>query len=148
MLNKDEYGSIFGCTITNTVISESSQGSGNQSKTSSKISSKQADAEAELAAKQEQAKAMQGIHDQQAKLNKMESDWKLCEAKMLAEIKQREIEMQKRLEEERKRLHQLQVEKEVKVAAVYNDLEGVIQCSDEEIDSSTHSGCQRTEPTF
>ncbi len=30
VLNKDEYGSIFGCTITNTVISESSQGSGNQ----------------------------------------------------------------------------------------------------------------------
>ncbi len=53
VLNKDEYGSIFGCTITNTVISESSQGSGNQSKTSSKISSKRADAEAELAAKQE-----------------------------------------------------------------------------------------------
>ncbi len=152
VLNKDEYGSIFGCTITNTVISESSQGSGNQSKTSSKISSKRADAEAELAAKQEQAKAMQGIHDQQAKLNKMESDWKLCEAKMLAEIKQREIEMQQRLEEERKRLHQLQVEKEVKVAAarvkVYNELDGVVQCGDEEIDSSIHSGCQRTEPTF
>ncbi len=95
---------------------------------------------------------MQGIHDQQAKLNKMESDWKLCEAKMLAEIKQREIEMQQRLEEERKRLHQLQVEKEVKVAAahvkVYNDLEVVMQCGDEEIDSSTHIGCQRTEPTF
>ncbi len=45
---------------------------------------------------------MQGIHDQQAKLNKMESDWKLCEAKMLAEIKQSEIEMQQRPEEERK----------------------------------------------
>ncbi len=54
---------------------------------------------------------------------------------MLAEIKQREIEMQQRLEEERKRLHLLQVEKEVKVAAacvkVYNDLEGAVQCGDE-----------------
>ncbi|RXN10003.1 hypothetical protein ROHU_031096 [Labeo rohita] len=151
VLNKNEYGSIFGCTITNTVISESSQGSGNQSKTSSKISSKRADAEADLAAKREQAKAMQEIHDQQAKLDKMESDWKLCETKMLAEIKQKEIETQLRLEEERNRLHQLQVDKEVKVAAarvkVYNDLEGIIQCGDEEIDSSTHIGCQRKEPT-
>ncbi|XP_068074145.1 uncharacterized protein [Danio rerio] len=142
VLNKDEYGSIFGCTKTNTVMSESSLGSGNQSKTSSKISSKRAEAEAELAAKQEQAKAMQEIHDQQAKLNKMESEWKLSEAKMLAEIKQREVEMQLKLEEERKRLHQLQVDKEVKVAAacvkVYNDLEGITQCGDKEIDSSIH----------
>lgn len=95
---------------------------------------------------------MQEIHDQQAKLDKMESDWKLCETKMLAEIKQKEIETQLRLEEERNQLHQLQVDKEVKVAAarvkVYNDLEGIIQCADEEIDSSTHIGCQRKEPTF
>lgn len=152
VLNKDEYESIFGCTKTNTVISESSLGSSKQSKTSSRISSKRADAEAELAAKQEQAKAMQGIHDQQAKLNRMESDWKCCEAKMLAEIKQKEMEMHLKLEKERKRLHQLQVDKEVKVAAarvkVYNNLEGIIEGGDEEIDPRTHIGCQRTEPTF
>lgn len=135
-----------------TVISESSLGSSKQSKTSSRISSKRADAEAELAAKQEQAKAMQGIHDQQAKLNRMESDWKCCEAKMLAEIKQREMEMHLKLEEERKRLQQLQVNKEVKVAAarvkVYNNLKGIIEGGDEEIDPRTHIGCQRTELTF
>ncbi|GAA6096392.1 uncharacterized protein LOC113114641, partial [Tachysurus ichikawai] len=152
LLNKDEYGSIFGFTVTNTVTSESSHGSCNQSKTSSAISSKQADAEAELAAKREQAKAMQEIHHQQLKLDKMESDWKLCETKMLAEIKQREIEMQLKLEEERKQLHQLQVDKDVKVAAarvkVYNDLKGVIQSNNEELDTSTHIGCHRTEPTF
>ncbi|KAL0147052.1 hypothetical protein M9458_057576 [Cirrhinus mrigala] len=68
VLNKDEFGSIFGCTITNTVISESSQGSVN-----------------ELMQRQN--------------------------------LQQKEIEMQLRLQEERNRLHQLQVDKEVKVAA-------------------------------
>lgn len=66
ILNKDEYASVFGCTNTDTIISESSQTSESliTSKTSSKASSKQADAEAELASKVEQAKAMQEIHNQ------------------------------------------------------------------------------------
>lgn len=150
VLNKDEYGSVFGCTVTNTVVSESSLGSDNQSKTS-KVSSKRADAQAEFAAKLEQAKALQEIHNQQAKLDKMEHDWKLCESRMLAEIKQKEAEMQLRLVEEKKRLQQLQVDKEVKVAAarvkVYNDLEGNLhRCEDDE-GPSIHTGCQRTELT-
>lgn len=80
ILNKDEYESIFGCTNTETIISESSQISeslSTTSKTSSKASSKRADAEAELAAKVEQVKAMQEIHTQQARLLKIENDWKL-----------------------------------------------------------------------
>ncbi|GAA6080319.1 uncharacterized protein LOC113076900 [Tachysurus ichikawai] len=59
VLNKDEYGSIFGGTNTETVISESLPSLEGQSKISSKTSSKRADAEAELAAEIEQANAMQ-----------------------------------------------------------------------------------------
>ncbi len=79
ILNKDEYESIFGCTNTETIISESqiSESLSTTSKTSSKASSKRADAEAELAAKVEQVKAMQEIHTQQARLLKIENDWKL-----------------------------------------------------------------------
>lgn len=120
ILNKNEYESIFGCTNTDTVISESSQTSESPlatSVTSSKASSKRADAEAELAAKVEQAKAMQEIHNQQARLLKMENDWKLNEARMLAEMKRKETEMRLKLEEEKTKLQMLQAEKEVKVAA-------------------------------
>lgn len=88
---------------TLTVISESSPSLESQSKVSSKTSSKRADTEAELAAKIEQAKAMQEISDQQVGLQKIENDWKLNDAKMLAEIKQRETEVSLRLEEERER---------------------------------------------
>ncbi|KAI7806542.1 hypothetical protein IRJ41_007791 [Triplophysa rosa] len=103
ILNKDEFESIFGCTNTNTVISEH----------------KRADAEAELAAKVEQAMAMQEIHEQQAKLCQMENDWKLREARMLTEIKEKEAVMCLRIEEQRKKLERLNTEKEVKVAAAH-----------------------------
>lgn len=57
VLNKDEYESILGNTITETVNSESPQGSDTNSSTSSRASSRRADAEAELAANSERAKA-------------------------------------------------------------------------------------------
>lgn len=60
---------------------------------------------------------MQEIHNQQARLLEMEKDWKLNEARMLAEVKQKESEMRLKLEEERTRLQMLQADKEVKVAA-------------------------------
>ncbi|KAL1258159.1 hypothetical protein QQF64_011403 [Cirrhinus molitorella] len=116
-LNKEEYGSVFGNTKTETIISESSKESGHNSSATSRSSSKRADAEAELAAKVEQAKFMQKIHVQQARLDKMESEWKLKETQMLAEIKQKEAEMKLKLELEKTRLQQLQAENEVKVAA-------------------------------
>lgn len=148
-LNKDEYGSIFGCTNTETIISELSKKTETYSRASSAVSSKRADAEAELAVKLEQAKAMQKIHAQQAKLCKLENEWKLSETKMLAEIRQKEAEMQLRLEEEKTRLQQLQVEKEVEVAAArvraYNNLEGDVKNYGEETDYETYSAHQKIE---
>lgn len=110
ILNKDEFESIFGCTNTNAMVSESSDAEF-QSWISFKVSSKKAEAEAELAAKVEQAKAMQEIHEQQAKLRQMENDWKLREAKMLTEIKEKEAVMCLRIEEERTKLEQLNAAK-------------------------------------
>ena len=70
---------------------------------------------------------MQEIYDQPAKLRKIETDWKLNEVKMQAEIKQKETEMSLRLDEEKTKLQMLQADKEVKVAAArvkaYNDFE-------------------------
>ena len=60
---------------------------------------------------------MQEIYDQPAKLRKIETDWKLNEVKMQAEIKQKETEMSLRLDEEKTKLQMLQADKEVKVAA-------------------------------
>lgn len=148
ILNKNEYESIFGCTNTDTVISESSQTSESllaTSDTSSKASSKRP--EAELAAKVEQAKAMQEIHNQQARLLKMENDWKLNEARMLAEMKRKETEMCLRLEEEKTKLQMLQAEKEVKVAAArvkaYNNCESNLE--DERRGNATRSGWREAE---
>lgn len=53
----------------------------------------------------EQSKAIEEIQAQQAHLHKLESEWKLKEAKTLSEIKQREVEMQQQLEKERAKLH-------------------------------------------
>ncbi|KAG1968718.1 nek6 [Pimephales promelas] len=143
-LNKDEYESVFGNTKTETVISESSQGSGNHSSATSRSSSKRADAEAELAAKVEQAKAMQKIHLQQARLDKLESEWKLKETQMLAEIKQKEVEMKLKLEEEKTRLQQLQADNEVKVAAArvraYNNFDGAESFEEETDQKTQYSG--------
>lgn len=120
ILNKEEYESIFGCTNTETIISVSSQtveSLSAVSETSSEASSKRADAEAELAAKVEQKRAIQEISNQQARLVKLENDWKLEEARMLADIKQKEIEMRSKLEEEKAKLQLLQAEKDVNIAA-------------------------------
>ncbi|XP_026042791.1 uncharacterized protein LOC113033320 [Astatotilapia calliptera] len=122
ILSKEEYGSVFGKTETETVISEHSKGSDSYSGATSTTSSKRVDAEADLAAKLEQAKAMQRIHEQQAKLSSLEHEWKIKEAQMIAE-------MTAKLEEERTKLQQLQAENEVKVAAArvraYNNYDGL-----------------------
>lgn len=133
VLNKNEYGSIFGNTITETL--PSLQGSDADSSTHSRAPSKRADAEAELAANLERAKVMEELHAQQAKLDKLENEWKIKEAQMLAEIKQREAEMKQRLEEEKSKLQQLQADNEVKVAAArvqaYNSFDSFAQCEEE-----------------
>ncbi|XP_039679755.1 uncharacterized protein LOC120573907 [Perca fluviatilis] len=135
-LNKDEYGSVFGHTKTETVSSaESPERLSNHSSSASTHSSR-LDAQAELAAKLEQSKAMKEIQTQQAHLHKLEGEWKLKEAKMLAEIKQKEVEMQQQLEQERAKLQQLQAAKDVAIAAArvraYDDFEG-FENHDEEI---------------
>ncbi|XP_067276268.1 uncharacterized protein [Pseudorasbora parva] len=147
-LNKDEYGSVFGNTKTETVISESSQGSGISSSAISRSSSKRADAEADLAAKVEHAKAMQKVHLQQARLDKLESEWKLKETQMLAEIKQKEADMKLKLEAEKTRLLQLQADNEVKVAEArvraYNNFDG-LESFTEETDFKAQYGGQNAE---
>ncbi len=145
-LNKNEYGSVFGNTNTETVISQELD---NHSNATSKSSSKRADAEVDLAAKQEQAKAMQRLHAQHAKVIKLESEWKLKEAQMLAEIKQKEAEINLKLEEEKTRLQQLQADNEVKVAAarvrLYNNLDGLEDC-EKENGFEISPDCQNTQP--
>lgn len=165
ILNKNDHGSIFGCTNTETLTSEaSSVHSFPQSKqakakaepslqmgilgmakrktetssihsTLSTVSSKRAEAKAELAVKLERAKAMQKIQAQQTKLCKMENEWKQSEAKMLAEIKQKEAEMHLKQEKERLRLKWLEAENEVEVAAArvraYKNLEGSVHNNEE-----------------
>ncbi len=95
---------------------------------------------------------MEEIQAQQAHLQELESEWKLKEAKMLSEMKQREEEMQQQLEQERAKLQQLQAEKEVAIAAArvraYNSFEG-FESQNEEINNKTNSACYRklkTEP--
>nr|XP_043906906.1 uncharacterized protein LOC122785246 [Solea senegalensis] len=148
VLNKNEYGSVFGNSKTETVISESIQRSYASSSATSRSSSKRADAEADLAAKLEQAKAMQIIHTQQARLDELESEWKFKETQMLAEFKQREAEMKLKLEEEKTRLQQLHADNEVKVAAArvrayhnFNGRESVY----EEPDHTIQYGCHNAE---
>lgn len=60
---------------------------------------------------------MKDIQPQKSQLNKVESEWKLEEATMLAEMQRKWAERQLKLEEERIKLGQLQAEKEVQVAA-------------------------------
>lgn len=152
MLNKNDYGSVFGHTKTETTSSsESSEESSNHSGASSTHSNK-VDAKAELAAKMEQSKAIEEIQAQQAHLHKLESEWKLKEAKMLSEMKQREVEMQQQLEHERAKLQQLQAEKEVAIAAArvraYDNFENFENQSEEIYDrtSSARYRKLKTEP--
>ncbi|XP_070412225.1 uncharacterized protein [Nothobranchius furzeri] len=144
ILNKNEYGSVFGLTKTETVSSfESLEKS---SKHSASTHSGRVDAEAELAAKLEQSKAMEEIQAQQAHLHKLESEWKLKEAKMLSEMKQREVKMQQQLEQERAKLQLLQAEKEVAIAAArvraYDSFED-FESHNEEIENKTSSAYHR-----
>lgn len=140
--------SIFGNTVTETVASESLQGSDTNSSTPSRASSKRADAEAELAANLERPKAMEELHAQRAKLDKLESEWKIKEAQMLAEKKQREAEMRQRLEEEKSKLQQLQADNKVKVAAArvqaYNSFDSFTH-REEEIQSKSLYSCHNTD---
>ncbi|KAL6475780.1 hypothetical protein MHYP_G00168200 [Metynnis hypsauchen] len=143
MLNKKEYGSVFGLTKTETVSSSESTEKSSKLSSSAIIHNSRVDAEAELAAKLEQSKATEEIQAQRAHLHKLESEWKLKEAKMLSEIKQREVEIQQQLEQERAKLQQLQATKEVAIAAArvraYDSFE-------EEIDNRTSSAHYRTHP--
>ena len=97
VLNKDDYGSIFGKTHHKT-SAVSPQELEDDLSTTTRSSTKRADAY--LAAKLQQAKALQALHVQQAKLDKMKSEWKLIETQMLAEIKQKEAEVKLKVEEE------------------------------------------------
>lgn len=99
MLNKYEYGSVFGHTKTETAVTEISQKSSHSSSLSSS-SSKWLDAEAELAAKREQAKAVKDIQAQQSRLNKLESEFILEKVAMLAEMEQKKAERRLKLEEQ------------------------------------------------
>lgn len=129
ILNKREYGSVFGDTKTETSATVKSKTSGN--------SGGCAEAEAELAAKVEQAKVTKEILAQEAKVTKMESEWKLTEYQAHAALKRQEVEMKVKLEEERTKLQQLTADSEVKVAAArvhaYNALDG-----SENTDVSSH----------
>lgn len=90
----------------------------------------------------EQSKAIEEIQAQQAHVHKLESEWKLKEAKMFSEMKQREVEMQQQLE---------QAEKEVAIAArvrAYDSFEG-FESHNEEINTQISSACfikLKTEP--
>lgn len=90
---------MFGNTKTETFASESLQGSDTDLSTHFRASSKHADIEAEMAANLERAKVMEELHAQQANLDKLENEWKIKEAQMLSEIKQKETGMRQRLEE-------------------------------------------------
>lgn len=95
ILSRDEYGSVFGGTNTESVLADDLDNLSAISKTSSK----RADAEAELAAKLEQAKSMQEIQAQQVKLSNLESEWKFHESQMMIELKQKQAEDDMKLEE-------------------------------------------------
>lgn len=151
-LNKNEYGSVFGYTKTETASSLESSEESSYHSDSTSTQSGRVDAEAELAAKLEQSKAMEEIQAQKAHLHKLESEWKLKEAKMLSEMKQREVEMQQQLEQERAKLQQLQAEKDVAIAAArvraYDSFEG-FENHNEEVNNKTNPACYRklkTEP--
>ncbi|XP_063052707.1 uncharacterized protein LOC134447256 [Engraulis encrasicolus] len=124
ILSKEEYGSIFGETNTETVISELPKDLDRKSIASSVVSSKRAEAEAELAVKAEEANAMQEVHAQQTRLEELEQEWKTKEAEMKSKINKEKIKLQ-----------QLRADSDVKVAAArvkaYNDCENLIRGSEQ-----------------
>lgn len=91
---------------------------------------------------------MKEIQAQQAHLHKLEGEWKLKEAKMLVEMKQKDVEMQQQLEQGRTKLQQLQAAKDVAIAAArvraYDYFEG-FENHDEVINDTTNSACYRKE---
>ncbi|XP_057716613.1 uncharacterized protein LOC130931672 [Corythoichthys intestinalis] len=150
-LNKNEYGSVFGYTITETTSSSetTSDHSGSSSTQSSRV-----EAKAELAARIERSKSMEEIQAQQAHVHKLESEWKLKEAKMMSEMKLREVETQQQLEQERAKLQQLQAKKEVAIAAArvraYDGFDGY-ENRNEGINDRINPVCHRrlkTEPSL
>ncbi|XP_054653604.1 uncharacterized protein LOC129193043 isoform X1 [Dunckerocampus dactyliophorus] len=147
VLNKNEHGSIFGHTITETSSSSKSSERSSSHSSSESTNNSKADAQAELAAKLEQSKAVKEIQAQRAHLQKLENKWKLKEAKMLSEIRQKEVQMKQQLEEERAKLQQLQAEKEVAVAEArvraYDDFEG-FENQEEELSNNVNYACFRT----
>lgn len=146
-LNKEQHGSVFGLTKTETAISETPQESSYSGSLSSS-SGKRLDAEAELAAKQEQVKVMKAIQTQKSRLNELESEFKLEETRMLADMEQKRAVRRLKLEEERIKLEQLQAEKEVQVAAarvrVYDSAGSDYE---EGINPETNTAHQETKPT-
>lgn len=115
VLNKEEYGSIFGFTSTETVVSEvienadthiyshwthpktPSISSGDCSNATCRASEKRADAEEELAAKHEKAKTLPDIQNQQPRL----------------------CEIDKRRFEVKAELQMIKAEQDVRVAAAH-----------------------------
>lgn len=126
-LDKAQHGSVFGLTQTETTVSEVSEESHSPSLLSNS-SSKRLQAEAELGATQERVKVTKDVQFQQLQLTKLEKEFKLEEAKMLADLEWKRLERQSKLEEERIKLEQLKAEREVRVAAaqvrVYDSSEG------------------------
>ena len=135
LLNKDGYGSIFGLTKTETVSSSKPSESSSSYSSSNGSHNSKVDAQAELAAKLEESKTMKEIQAQREHLLQLENEWKLKEAKMLSEMRQREVEMQQQLERERTKLQQLQTERDIAVAAArvraYDDNEGLDRLKEE-----------------
>ncbi|KAJ8015422.1 hypothetical protein DPEC_G00025950 [Dallia pectoralis] len=109
-LKKDEYGSIFGYTGTDTVTSLS------ENSIPSQGSSKHVDAEAELAAQHERVKAIYQVQVQEEVLNKLEEEKQLV-LKRLEEERQVALKgIEANMRQERKRLQQIQAESEVRIA--------------------------------
>ncbi len=109
-LKRDEYGSIFGHTKTDTVLSLA------ENSIHSQGSSKYVDAGAELAAQQERVKAVYQIQAQEEVLSKLEEEKQLV-LKRLEEEKQVALKrIEANMHQEEKRLQQIQAESEVKIA--------------------------------
>jgi len=104
-LKKDEYGSVFGYTKTDTVLSPA------ENSIHSKGSSKHVDVEAELAAQQVKVKAVYQIQAQEEVLCKLEEEKQLV-LKRLEEEKQVALKIiEINMRQEKKRLQQIQSQK-------------------------------------
>ncbi|XP_077954084.1 uncharacterized protein LOC144391338 [Gasterosteus aculeatus] len=109
-LKKDEYGSIFGHTKTDTVLSLA------ENSIHSQGSSKHLDAGAELAAQQEKAKAVYQIQAQEEVLSKLEEEKQLVLKRLEDERQVALKRIEANMRQEKKRLQQIQAESEVRIA--------------------------------